>query len=213
MNQKLVIGTTNMNEFELLFADESFFGNQLIERKMLTPEDLVDLLKTYIKNEKEKVVINIDALKDNILFYTGTNKKEVVIMNMPGRMIRTFYQSKYYKINHPNSIIKINVENQQIREMWVYAYKEFCGLETELFKNPMPNVYTSESVCIGTIDRKCVDYLQDSIRIMEGSYTHTTTGLKGELTSTVKMFEYLKNNPFPYDQLVDAKLKLKDIRR
>lgn len=207
MNEKLVFGTSNMTDFEILFADENFYGRKLIQRKTLSAKYLIKIMKRGIQEEEENVAEynNIDG---SILYIKKTTKKEIITLKLEEQYIRTHYQGQYYKILHPQSIVKITVENDQIRKMAVYAYKEWNGCKTELYKNPMPNGYTSGDVCIGSIDRTCKDYIKDTIRIMEGSYTHSGTGLKGELANTKAMFEYLQSNPFPYDQLKKEKLTL-----
>lgn len=207
MKERLVFGTTNMNDFEVLFADENFYGRQLIERKTLSAKDIIEILKIGVPEEERKIA-TYNNLDGNILYIEKTTQKETITLKFEEQYIRTHYQGQYYKILHPRSVIKITVENEQIRKMAVYAYKVWEGSKTVLYKNPMPNGYSNGDVCIGSIDKTCKDYVKDTIRIMEGSYTHTGTGLKGELANTKAMFEYLQTNPFPYDQLKKENLTL-----
>lgn len=211
MNQKLIIGTADMSEFELLYSDENFFGRELIQRKTVNVADVLDIIRSAVSSNFEEDIITVDTLKDNIIYLKKTTKKDIVVMNVPEKEIRTFYNGQYYKIKHPNSIIRIRVENEQIREMSIYAYKLFEGMDTKLYKNPMPNGYDGGDVCIGSIDRSCKSYLKDTLRIIEGSYTHSTTRLSGKLANTKNMFEYLQENPFPYDLLKTCKSTMKSI--
>ena len=214
MNQ-LVLRTVDSKTFEVLEAD-GFGKYTRLRRKTINTESLIDLLsKINPKQAAEKVIFttNIYEQEENLVSYTKTTEKEIYVYDFKEQYIRTFYQDKYYKVLHPKSFIKVAVCQGKIQDMYIYPYKENTGLSTKLFSNPFPNGYTGNRTCIGTADRKVKKGVYSAIiGILETEYTHSYTNFKNSfLKETNKAFEYLAENPFPYNKLASVKKKLKDI--
>ena len=77
----------------------------------------------------------------------------------------------------------------------------------------MPNVLVENRMCIGTADRTIKDGDVEGAlnKIIATPYSHNTfNGING-FSSTIKYFEYLEDNPFPYKLLKKLNRKLKDV--
>lgn len=214
---ELIFGTTDFKEFEILECNTTKTGLKKYRNKMINAETLmIELKKVVESSDEEKELLNInkfDTFDNNLVSHKKTLTKDILVFDFKERYIRTFYNNKYYKILHCNAFIKMTVMGGKIDKMEIYPYSDYNGKETELYNNPYPNMYNGNETCMGTADRTLEDEYEKSIlKILETAYTHHTTHFKSkELKETVAAFEYLKTNPFPYDQILKTKMKLKDI--
>ncbi len=215
-NNQLLIRTLDFKEFEVLNFKSTFFGTKKYERKLISFNTLLHILKSYDKRVEDRVIVhhyNKFESDDDIVAYTKTTTDETYILNIKEQYIRTFYKNKYYKIIHPKCFIKIIVKNDKVGSMYIYPYKDFKALETEVFDNPFPNIYTNNKTCMGSADRSLLDSkTQTILSIIETAYTDANTRFKGKkLKDTTRAFRYLTKNPFPYDKLTSSKKTLGSI--
>lgn len=215
---ELVFRTTNLKEFEILEADTTLNGLKKYRRKSIPIKTLIQLLTnlTLINTVKETEIFNIntvDLIDNSIISHRKTNLKDVIVLDFKEQIIRTFYNEKYYKIVHCNAFIRIFINDNKISVMEIYPYEKYEGKETKLYDNPFPNGYNSFKSCLGSADREIKgSFMQTVISLLETSYTHSKTNFSGtSLKDTTNAFEYLRDNPFPYDKLVKSKKTLKDI--
>lgn len=149
----------------------------------------------------------IIGMDDNHILVKQKEKKRIVSLNLQGNV-------KTYKLNYPNSIYVIKHNKINIKSIECYSYKKYEGNETELYAYPMPNELMSNNLCIGNADRTINDrnYIQALERIIFGTpYSHAKfSGING-FSDTVKYFDYLEKNEFPYKLLKPLNKKLKDI--
>lgn len=214
---ELILGTTDFKFFEILECETTIFGFKKYRDKVINAQTLMmELSKVVESADKEKELFSInkfDTFNNNLVSHKKTVTKDILVFDFKERYIRTFYNEKYYKILHCNAFIKLTVIGDKISTMEIYPYSEYKGKETELYNNPYPNMFSGNKTCMGTADRTVEDDYEKSIlKILETAYTHHTTQFKSsELKGTVNAFEYLKTNPFPYDQMFKTNIKLKDI--
>lgn len=215
MNEQLIFRTTDIQEFEVLKFESDFFDTQRFQRKTLTLYALIELLSSYVKKDRGEAVTiyhtNIfESENENVVAYTKTSEEEVFILQIKEQYIRTFYNEKYYKIIHPNCFVKIKVKDNKIKNMFIYPYKEYKGLETTLFDNPFPNFLAKNETCMGSADKTVKETkVKTVLSIIETAYTHSSTGFKSEkLKDTKKAFEYLMKNKFPYNGLTSSNMTL-----
>lgn len=189
-------------------ADEMLSGGQKIERSVVTATKLIELLQSIRQqNLKDSVVSEIDFIenfKNVIHMFEKTNSK-IYISVYHERIIRTFYNGRLYKVIHPNTIAVTTVSQDRISEISLFPFNCYRGFETRVFMNPYPNTYSSNKVCIGSLDREFKGNLEAAITgIVEGTYTHSNTGFKDKgLVRTEDCFKYLSRHPFPYEHLVE----------
>lgn len=141
--------------------------------------------------------------------------KNYVVINQPERKkIVTFAEKGSYKISFPNALYILQYGKRNIKNIKAFAYVEYKGADTELYEYPMPNELSGNDICLGSADRsiKENDYIGALEKIIATPYTHTRfSGIRG-FTDSLKWFEYLQKNKFPYKLLRPLKLKLKDVK-
>ncbi len=212
---KLVFGTTNLKEFEVLECIKIGGGIEKFRNKKVAAKELLEVLENLGDiEEKELFNINVfDTFNTGLISHKKTNRQEILVFNFKEQMIRTFYNGKYHKIVHCNAFIKIHVKGDIIQDMYIYPYKKYKGRKTELFDNPYPNRFSSNKTCLGTADRRIRgNYTETILSLLEVEYTSATMYFKDKkLNNTYTTFDYLEKNKFPYDELVANKKTLKDI--
>lgn len=222
-----------------MFKQGGYSMKQLIARISDTSED-VDIAvmegnsEPFFKKIKCTEFVNIvnrnfnlhsrDYTKDLKLLdpqIIALNEHFVVIRQEEHKKIVTYlntlatYESEIltYKINFPNAIYIVEMNDRKIRGIECYAYKEFKGENTQLFEYPMPNELSGNRMCIGNADRTINDgnVVEALERIVFTPYSHTTfSGMNG-FSQTKAYFEYLEKNEFPYKMMKSLRKKLKDV--
>lgn len=149
---------------------------------------------------KGMVVIDEDviAVSPNCIVVKQQEHKEIVM-----------YAGKAFEIIYPNSIYALKHSENKVEAINAYCYKEYKGMETQLFKHAMPNMFSDDSICMGTADRSIdpSNYKEALDRILYTQFTHTRPdNIKG-FDSTSDYFTYIKNK-YPYDALLDANMTL-----
>jgi len=205
LKQIIFRADTVSEDIEVLKVDEN--GNEYFSA--IDIQSLMDKLKKMkpiaTDNKRQKLIFLDDQ-------YIAFNDKCVVINQQEHKRIVT-YQNKAYNILFPNSIYFIDYVDGKIKNIEAYSYKEYEGKETELFKYPMPNMLTENRICIGSAPRSIVnnDYVKALENIIFTQYTHSHVDNIKSFKETIKYFEYLSSNKFPYDLLISTRYKLKDI--
>ena len=167
-------------------------------------------MKSMIRHSKDLKLLHpqIIAISSNYVVIKQPGEKKIVSYN-PNEL----GEMKTYKISFPNSIYIVEFEYAKIRTIECYAYKEYAGENTDLYEYPMPNELAGNEMCMGNADRTIVedDYVAALNKIVAVPYSHSTfSGLNG-FSNTVKYFEYLEKNEFPYKLLKSLNKKLKDV--
>lgn len=183
--------------------DEIIFKNISLNKLM---ELLIQEGMQYDDNTKEI------SLLDQQIIAAGKN---YVVINQPEcRKIVTYIDTGSYRINFPNAIYILHFYGNTIQDIQAFSYIEYKGLDTDLYEYPMPNELSGNKICMGSADRIIVnqDYTGALERIIATQYTHSHfSGVKG-FSDTVKWFEHLQKNKFPYKLLRKLNMQLKDIR-
>ncbi len=203
MSQMVVRFDSNNRDAELCIkkGNEIFFKNISVKALVST---LVN--NGYTENTSERITI----LDKQII---AANFRYVVIRQPEHKKIVTLFD-KSYMINFPNAIYIVHHHDSKIKKITAFSYKEYEGLETNLYEYPMPNELTENTICMGSAKKEIFnnDYVAALNRVIATPYSHTNfSGIKG-FTNSQKWFEYLQKNEFPYKLMRSLNKKLKDIR-
>lgn len=157
----------------------------------------------YPKEKPKLVNVEILAISPNQVIYRQPEHRRIVT-----------YAGKAYTINFPNAIYHVRYTSEKVTSISVYAYMQYRGIETKLYKFPMPNMTMSENMCIGTADRKIKKDVFETVEsIVDSQYTHDSVDNLRKKMSTIKWFRYLKNNHLQRSDLQAPKCSLKDLVR
>ena len=188
--------------------------SKIVFEKILSKDDLTEALQNAILPSKQKStkIDLIDEYDCNTLYIEESRNQKTIYYNFKEQMIKCQYEEKGYNIHHPNSIFIVYVDENQLRTIKAFCYKNYKGKDTQLFKYPFANMLGQDSMCLGTIDHTYTNPLTTILNAIEANYTHSYTSFDYEgLEKTKDMFEYLSNNPFPYHHLKKSKCCLGDI--
>ena len=106
-------------------------------------------------------------------------------------------------------------------KLWVYAWSgtDKPTIETNLFKAPFFNIYSDNSVCMGTVkrnsqaDKGLEDFMHKWMKYFFNSYFSHALGASPVKTNIVNLWKDLSGTgkPFPMNVLNKANLQLKNI--
>lgn len=175
--------------------------------KSVNINDLISKLEDYIESDYSKK--NIMMFDDNVI---GAGKNHILIKQDEHKRIVT-YQKKAYNITFPNSLYIMHVVEKKIKDIEAYIYKQYDGKQTKLYKYAMPNMLTSNRICMGSAPKEVEndEYVKALEKILFTQYTHSHVDNIKSFKNTVNYFEYLEKNKFPYDLLIPLNKKLKDV--
>ena len=157
----------------------------------------------HSKDKPKLVNVEILAISPNQVIYRQPEHRRIVT-----------YQGQAYTINFPHAIYYVKYVAKKIESISMYTYFRYKGIETELYRFPMPNMTMSERMCIGTADRKIkTDVFETVESIVDSQYTHDSVDNLKKTMSTIKWFRYLKNNHLQRSDLKEAICNLKDLVR
>ena len=97
----------------------------------------------HSKDKPKLVNVKILAISPNQVIYRQPEHRRIVT-----------YAGKAYTINFPNAIYHVKYTSEKVTSISMYTYMQYRGIETKLYRFPMPNMTMSENMCIGTADRK-----------------------------------------------------------
>lgn len=152
-------------------------------------------------------------VKDDILLlddgFIGIGQFCKIIKQDEHHRIVTF-KSKSYKINFPNSIYFLFHDEKKVTGIEAYSFKKYEGSKTKLFKYPFPNMLYGNAVCMGSAPKEITEenYVEVLEKIIFTQYTHSNVDHIKSFKDTIKYFEYLEKNKFPYDLLISLKQTL-----
>ena len=204
MNQ-IICRITHDDTIEMLIKerDREYF-------KRINAEKFLEALENVLPKENLKKR-NIVLFDDVII---GVGNSCMIIKQKEHKRFVT-YEKKVYCINFPNSIYIVNYDDNKIRSINAFCYKNYQGKDTILFEYPMPNMLTDNRICLGSAPKEIHngDYVSALENIIFTQYSHSTfSGAKG-FKNTIDWFEYLEKNPFPYDLLFKLKNTLGEMIR
>lgn len=213
--KELIARISDTNE-DVEIAVKEGNSEPLFKRVMCT--EFIDIVNRNFNLHTKISRKNLKLLDPQII---ALNEHFVVIRQEEHKKIVTYlntlatYESEIltYKINFPNAIYIVEMNDRKIRGIECYAYKEFKGENTQLFEYPMPNELSGNRMCIGNADRTIKDgnVVEALERIVFTPYSHTTfSGMNG-FSQTKAYFEYLEKNEFPYKMMKSLRKKLKDV--
>lgn len=214
MTNEIVLKISNSNDDVELCSRE----NNDISYKALKKKELLDILKDYCIGEttdQKKNIVMLDeqiiGIGDNSILIKQEEHKRIVSLSLYS------YKSQVFKISLPNALYILKYRDEtnkkKITDIEAYAFKKFKGVKTELFEYPLPNQLSANKICIGTAPREIIDsnYIEALNTVISTPYTHADLyGVNG-FTNSLKWFEYLSENEFPYKMLKPLKKKLKDV--
>lgn len=208
--KEIIVRISSVNDYvELAYKENE---NETIFKKM-DSDKYVELINNTLKKDTNHHVKKLKLLDQQII---AIDEHYVVVKQSQSRKIVTYSSGdkiETYKINFPNAIYIVQIQNEKISQIECYSYKKYLAEETELFEYPMPNELTQNLMCIGTADRTIKDgnVIEALERIIFTPYSHSTfSGMNG-FSNTVKYFEYLEKNKFPYKFMKPLRKKLKDV--
>ena len=157
----------------------------------------------HSKDKPKLVNVKILALSENQVIYRQPEHRRIVT-----------YQGQAYTINFPHAIYHVKYVAKKIESISMYTYFRYKGIETELYRFPMPNMTMSERMCIGTADRNIKNDVFETVEsIVDSQYTHDSVDNLKNTTSTIKWFRYLAENHLRRSDLKHPICKLKDLVR
>lgn len=142
------------------------------------------------------------AMNDTTLIYRETEKRRMV-----------FYGGKPYEINFPAVLYVVGHNETRVDEIKCYTYFGWRGLKTQLYLFPMPNMTSSERMCMGSADKTIIDgNVIDAVeRIVDAEYTHDHVDNVRKSTSTVKWLRMLKTEHVTADLLKKPVCRFEDL--
>lgn len=208
--KEIIARINSVNDYvELAYKENE---NEIIFKK-IDSDKYVELINDTLKKDTNHRVKKLKLLDQQII---AIDEHYVVVKQEGSKKIVTYSSGdkiETYKINFPNAIYIVQIQNEKIGQIECYSYKNYLAEETELFEYPMPNELTQNLMCIGTADRTIKDgnVIEALERIIFTPYSHSTfSGMNG-FSNTVKYFEYLEKNKFPYKFMKTLRKKLKDV--
>lgn len=205
MSQMIIRITDSINDVDVLLSDKK--GNKF---KSMSYKKLADLfIKRAIKekNAYDKPILFSDP---RILSRTQTS----YLINQPEhqRIVTYSVTGKAYKINFPNALYIVNYIGNKIETIKAYAYSEYKGPETELFKMPMPNMLHGNYICLGNAPREIDGNIMQALEnVIYTQYSHSNVNDAKGFKDTEEYFKFLENNKLDVKYMVPLKMKLKDI--
>lgn len=170
----------------------------------ISKSKLLNILNTEFRQADEKE--DYTFVPDGLIACSANS----YVIRQPEHKRIVIYEGIGYKITFPNSIYIILTSGNRIQKIKAFAYKEYKGIETELFRYPMPNMLSGNAICMGSAKREIENrnVLNALENIIYAEYTHSTFDDLKSFRNTQEYFEYLLDNPFPYDLMIPVNYTL-----
>lgn len=184
-------------------TDQEYFAS--ISLRMLLKK-----INEYLQRPYKQDRVKPTLLDKSII--AASSDFESIMINQPEHVRIVVYQEKAYKIHFPNALYIMYKNANTVNGIKAFAYKQFEGLETQLYRYPMPNMLGGNMICIGSAPCKIKDndYVAALENIIFTQYTHSTVNNMKSFKNTVDYFRYLEKNAFPYNLLISDNKVLKD---
>lgn len=198
MDQIIVRMAQHSDEAEIYIEEK----DGLVLEKVVSNENVLSVLKELGFKPKAKSV-NVDIMQmysKNIIYYKDYGLFQVYYVNFTERRVKCTHHDKGYNTNHPNTIFKLTVKDDKVTTVFAWAYKEFNGLNTELYCYPSANMLGVTSLCLGTVNKTFDDPITAIMNGLEANYTADRVS-NINFKSTTEYFTYISENSFPYQKL------------
>lgn len=199
MRQMVIRITAAKEDAEVLVKDGERQIWKSVDLKAIREKLDKYVCQTSGKPGKPKLVDRrIIAMNERVLIYRENEKRRMV-----------FYGGKSYEINYPAAVYVVEHTSTQVTEIKCFTYFGWKGMKTNLYLFPMPNMTSSERMCMGTADRSIIDgdVIGAVERIVDAEYTHDHVDNVRKKTSTIKWLKMLGTGH------VTSKLLKKPVRR
>lgn len=173
------------------------------------PEHILNQFATSVSNSLSLNHNYHGEIPSNLFYYHQIAKKLMMVWHTPPQQVPMFFDSnlklKNKKYHVPGLVWSLRENN-----LYIYAYKEFKGRDTELFYGPFHNTLNA-SVCIGSAKLELHgNTYADIMSAWEQSFWMSKfVHISGSPTHSnlTKIYKNLGNNEFPLDELKEAKLQ------
>ena len=201
MNEMIIRLMSNKDDAEILERQ----GKKEYFRKVDADELVSGILEIRDREKCKKPIL----LTDSIVGYA----KGCILIKQDGAKRMVLYNGKSYHVNFPNALYFIYTSGEMIEAIKAFCYKRYEGAATELYTYTMPNMLNENRICVGNAKRKIMNenYVDALNTIIDTPFSHATLSGIGSFVDTVTYFNYLENNPFPYDLLKPLNQKLKGL--
>ena len=202
MSQVIVRISSNENDVEMLLVDK---GSEIW--KKLSFKEFYSILRKRVPGAfKDSKPVYLDPC----IIAAGEG---VSIIKKPAHRRVVTYSGKAYEINFPNALYVIRHSLTKVNTVNAYTFFDWQGRNTALYLMPMPNMTSSERMCLGTAERTIRHHdLPEALeRILDASYTHDHVDNMKQKTSTVKWFLYLKKNSVKKTDVKSAGITVADL--
>lgn len=176
----------------------------------LSKEKFMDILTSeFVINDESNLHKSMTFCDDRIIAFNGN---EILIKQDDHKRV-VLYNNKAYKISFPNSLYLLCHSGDKIVYICAYCFKEYKGLQTDLYRYPMPNMLHSNRICMGSADTRIQnkDFFQALENVIYAEYTHNTFSDLKSFKNTEEYFNYLTENEFPYNYLIPLNINLANI--
>lgn len=201
MSEMIIRLMSNKDDAEILERQ----GKKEYFRKVDADELVSGILEIRDREKCKKPIL----LTDSIVGYA----KGCILIKQDGTKRMILYNGKSYHVNFPNALYFIYTSGETIEAIRAFCYKRYEEAATELYTYAMPNMLNENRICVGNAKRKIMNenYVDALNTIIDTPFSHATLSGIDSFVDTVTYFNYLENNPFPYNLLKPLNKKLKEL--
>lgn len=201
-------------------SDVEVLVNDIVEDRVLEKKiSLIEFAKIICKNLDNELDTPFKPiyLDKSIIGINRIGGKQIYLINQPLHQRFVTYSlgkdSRAMKINFPNSIYLVSVENEEVSEIKAYMYDAWNDKYTKLYKYAMPNMLGQNKICIGQANRKIEnnDIIKTLENIIYAPYSHRNVNDVKSFKDTQDYFEYLSKNRLDKKYLFEANIQIKDL--
>lgn len=206
-----------------LSDDVEILYNNLIEsyqlEKMISLEEFDKIINKIIGSDKKEIDLKPRLFDESIIGYSESKLQQVYLIRQPEHMRYITYsfdnQKGGMKINFPNSLYFVFIDNNNITKIQAYMYDKWLDKKTKLYKYAMPNMLTDNKICIGKASTEIQDnqVIRALEKIIYSPYSHSQVDNVRGFKNTISYFEYLEKNKIEKKYLIPFNLTLGNLIR